>query len=362
MKLNKDITSVMKGYGILFIALHNLLHLGNLTEFVKENENTFDVQRTWDYFEVLKSFEWSDIGQFFSFLGWIGVSAFLFISGFGLVNKYENSSKTIKVGEYIYYSWKKLAFLLIPGALFFVLLSFVDGNWTTVLPKSILQLTLLNNFFIPLITFNPGVYWYFGLTFELYLLYVIVRNWNVKKLLVIWAGVLVIQIVVVYAWGPTSDVWSWVRHNFLGWGHVFIAGMVVAKTGVDRYLPNNAVLLFVFAIVSLILIPIMSLNVWLWLLFVPYLALLFFVFLCCSFVKLRFLKTMGTWLGKYSAFIFVTHPIMRYLVIRINAMVELGIGLVTIIYIVMFLIGAIICKSIFDWMMGISSRNKIKFE
>lgn len=353
MELDKEMTAIMKGYGILFIALHNFLHMGSLTGFVRENENTFVVQRTWDYLGVLKSFQWSDIGQFFSFLGWIGVPVFLFLSGFGLVKKYEKQGRELKVGEYIFHSWKKLAFLLFPGALYFIILSFYYGTWTSVVPKSLLQLTLLNNIFIPKIPVSPGVYWYFGLTFELYVLYLFVRRWNSKNLLIGFFVLLLIQIVTIGIWGPTSNPWSWVRHNFLGWGQLFLMGMIVAKTGIEKYLPDNGLMLLALSVLCLVLIPVLSLNVWTWLLFVPFVAFLFFVFFAGAINNTRVLKALGLWLGKYSAFIFVVHPIARSLVLILHNRVHLSWWMWTAIYLVLFLAGAIVYMVVYQWMMSI---------
>jgi len=292
-------------------VLHNFLHLSRITGFIKENENTFDVQRTWDYLRVFNSFEWADFGQFFSFLGWIGVSAFIFVSGVGLVKKYENKLFLIDAKEYVFHSWKKLAFLLLPGISYFLVFSIIDGTWLTVIPKSALQLTLMNNFFIPIITFSPGVYWYFGLAFELYLLFLLLRRSSAKSLFYFGWGIVGIQVIVVLVFGLESGLWSWVRHNFLGWGQVFIMGMIVGKTGIEKYLPNKLLPLLLFAILSLCLLPLLMLNVWTWLLIVPFVAALFFVFLAGAASEVRLWKTVGLWLGRYSAYFFVVHPLQE---------------------------------------------------
>ena len=358
MWFDKEMTAIMKGYGILFIALHNFLHLEKIAGFVRENENTFVVQRTWDYLGVLKSFQWSDIGQFFSFLGWIGVPVFLFLSGFGLVKKYSKSVEDFHTHKYLYHSWKKLAFLLFPGVLFFVILSFIHGTWMRVVPKCFLQLSLLNNLFIPKILVIPRVYWYFGLTFELYLLYLLVRRWDVKRLLGLCLALLIVQIVTIWLWGPNSNPWSWVRHNFLGWGHVFLIGMIVAKTNVEKYLPNNGLFLFIISVLCLISIIVSSLNVWTWLLIVPFVALLFFVFFAGTIKNTKILKNIGLWLGKYSAFIFVAHPIARSLVLVLFKRVHLSCWQLTAIYMVLSLVGAIVYKIVYQAMMNVRVCEK----
>lgn len=85
--LTRQDTDSMKGVAILFIVLHNLLHWISKT---KENEFSYSVEKTKLFFENLFTNAdtlWMDV---FSFLGWYGVPAFLFLSGYGLVKKYEH--------------------------------------------------------------------------------------------------------------------------------------------------------------------------------------------------------------------------------------------------------------------------------
>lgn len=357
MILDKNSTTIMKGYGILFIALHNFFHLGSITGYVHENEFTFNLQRTWDYFNVLQSFDISDFGQFFSFLGWIGMPVFLFISGYGLVKKYEKNI-LFNPGRYLFYSWKKLVLLLLPAALFFIFLSIVVGDWKNVISKTLLQFTLLNNFAIPKIEFNPGVYWYFSLTFEFYLLFLLIRRWNVKQLLALLCGMLVLQVIALFfCGGPTSEFWIWIKHNFIGWGQIFLMGMIVAKTDLTNHMPSNKLLLWLLAIMSLCLLPVLQLNVWMWLLFVPIIALLFFIFLSGAIDNTCFLKKIGLWLGDYSSFIFVAHPVARSIVVLIHDKITMPLWFMTVVYIVMFILGAIALKPIYQWLMGL---NKVR--
>lgn len=362
MKLDRTTTTLMKGYGILFIALHNFLHVGSLTGFIKENENTFDVQRTWDYFDVLRTFEWSDIGQFFSFLGWIGVPVFLFVSGYGLVKKYEDSSVTFKVRQYMYHSWRKLFLLLLPAAIYAVVLSFVIGDWKTVIPMKVLQLTMLNNLLVPMIKFSPGSYWYFSLTFELYLLYLLVRCWNVRQLMMLLGVVILIQVVTVILCGADSGVWSWVRHNFTGWAQVFLIGVIMAKTNIEDCLPQKTIVQWILAAICLVSLPLLLLSKWTWLLLVPFVALLFFVSLAGAVSKTKVLKAVGLWLGTYSSFIFVVHPIARGLVKMLNNHIGFSLWWLTFAYVILFIIGAIVYKPIYNWLMNLKISNSCKLK
>ena len=352
MKLDKNITTIMKGYGILIIALHNLLHLGSITNFVHENEFTYSAQRTWDYIDVIRSFDLSDIGQFFSFMGPIVLPIFIFTSGYGLVKKFENNSD-FNIGKHVFHSWKKLFLLLLPAALFFIMLSFIVGDWRSVVPKTLLQFTLLNNFVIPKIEFSPGVYWYFSLTFEFYLLYILIRRWNVKQLLFLLCGMLVVQVLAIcFLGGPTSDIWLWIKHNFIGWGQIFLMGMIVAKADWDKYVPSNSILLLSLAVACLFLFLVLQLNVWTWLLIVPFVALLFNIFLSGAINNTVVLKKLFVWLGNYSSFIFVAHPVARSIVLSLYERFCMPLWLMTLFYTVLFILGAIIYKPIYQWLMS----------
>ena len=87
--LTKSDNHLLKGIAILSIMLHNLLHL--LPGAVAENEFTFsarNIQRV--LFEFHHSQEvWRMIASVFSHFGHYGVPIFLFLSGYGLVMKYE---------------------------------------------------------------------------------------------------------------------------------------------------------------------------------------------------------------------------------------------------------------------------------
>ena len=83
MSNSRYISSLIKGYAIIFIALHNFLHMSYMG-FVQENEMRFDISKSRLFFEHLLNPSWTIVGDLFSFIGWIGVPVFVFLSGFGL--------------------------------------------------------------------------------------------------------------------------------------------------------------------------------------------------------------------------------------------------------------------------------------
>jgi hypothetical protein len=80
-------SAALRGIAILGIMLHNYCHW--LGFAVKENEYTFDAERPMQFWDKLMSFDSDLFIHFFSFFGHYGVPVFLFVSGFGLVKKYE---------------------------------------------------------------------------------------------------------------------------------------------------------------------------------------------------------------------------------------------------------------------------------
>ena len=78
----------MRGISILAICLHNLLHWNSLS-FVQENESTFIIERPYQFFDNLQHLKTSIIFDVFYFLGFYGVPVFIFLSGYGLVKKWE---------------------------------------------------------------------------------------------------------------------------------------------------------------------------------------------------------------------------------------------------------------------------------
>lgn len=168
MNLSRTQCSILKGLAILSIALHNFIHQIRFG-FAQQNESSFNIDNTINFFQGLNEGGWNTLLQFSSFLGWIGVPVFVFLSGYGLVRKYESSSNIVKTGPYICHSWAKLFSMMLPGILFFAVFMQLTGyGGFHVQIKYAAYLSMLGNLF-GLYELTPGVYWYFGLTFELYL-------------------------------------------------------------------------------------------------------------------------------------------------------------------------------------------------
>lgn len=72
----------MRGIAILFIILHNYLHLEQYG-FTGENEMSFSGDKAVDFFNAVSNGS-NVIAEFLSHLGWIGVPVFVFLTGYGI--------------------------------------------------------------------------------------------------------------------------------------------------------------------------------------------------------------------------------------------------------------------------------------
>ena len=93
--ISKLESQALRGIAILGIILHNYCHF--LGQAVKENEYKFDATRPVQFWDKLVSLDSDLFIHIFSFLGHYGVPIFLFISGYGLVKKYERGD--VKIGR-----------------------------------------------------------------------------------------------------------------------------------------------------------------------------------------------------------------------------------------------------------------------
>ncbi|MBQ4205355.1 MAG: acyltransferase family protein, partial [Bacteroidales bacterium] len=75
-------TSIIKGFGILCIVLHNYFHW--IAPSPGENEFDFSPDRVTKLFTLLSEKTGEFVNLLFSYFGHYGVELFVFISGFGL--------------------------------------------------------------------------------------------------------------------------------------------------------------------------------------------------------------------------------------------------------------------------------------
>lgn len=314
MRLSLADTNSMKGVAIIFIVFHNLLHW--LTP-VQENEFVWSEENGQLFIEHLKTWDttfWVDI---FSYIGWYGIIIFLFVSGYGLVRKYEKEQQRVSFMAFVGSHARKLfALMLLPYLIYLTIVYFYGASLD--FGNVFFQITMLSN--ICNKNIDPGVYWYFGLMLELYTFYYIFFYRRSNPPLIFWNALSIVIMIVVIILADTSflsrfvnnsdNLLSYIRHNFIGWLLPFTIGVVVARYNLNISIKNPWLNLLLI-VIGVILLVLSNQNIYAWL-FSPILAILMALLFNKICTGLPMLNKCFIWFGKMSAFLFVVHPLVRY--------------------------------------------------
>ena len=342
----------MRGIAILAIMLHNYAHW--LKSIVRENEYTWQQVKCDQLWQVIQNPDELLPLHLLSFFGHYGVPVFLFLSGYGLVKKYESSSCLPKgdVGfwRFVRYNYLKLFRIFIVGFVAFTMLDAITPNmhrylWTEV----VAMLGMFANFLEhPSRVVWPGPYWYFSITLQLYILY--------RLLFYRWRHWGVVAVAVAMCWGwqlyceSDMELLERLRYNFIGGMLPFGMGLLLARheTEVFKHLkmPSGAPLLTVWLLnlvlaIAFVFVCSNSFGRWLW---VPALI----VWGTVALVKLMPapLLRYSVWLGSISAAIFVAHPLVRKVFVRPYLYEDMYAGL--LLYVVATLLLSWIFKKLID--------------
>lgn len=318
--LSRTQCDVLRGLAITGIFIHNFCHW--LRGAHPENEFNFhpgNSTKMWDYWTGAID-QFAPI-QFFSFFGHYGVPLFLFLSGYGLVMKYERAGEPrVKALPFLEYQWLKLFRLMILGYIlsFIVYVLWCDSGvnpWNVIAA----QLSLTVNFFFenPGTAMLPGPYWFFGLMLEIYVIYRLLIYPGHDKRGSVWRWLVpVLLIVVAWAVMAVSEGHDkrlvYLRYNAFVGMLPLCMGVLTARYGLPRL---SKWLLAAIAIVALPGLAVANLNfhAWLW-------APVLVVAGAVAFVKCvegagalfeRAIMKPLAWMGMLSAHIFVVLSLPR---------------------------------------------------
>lgn len=327
--LTRNECSAMRGIAILAIMLHNYCHF--IGSIVQENEYQFFSSNNERLLQALTHPDALLPVHLLSYFGHYGVPVFLFLSGFGLVMKYEGLTPAPSPkGEgnydilgFVRYHYLKLLRMLIVGfSLFLVVDVLTPGrfhfHWDHVIAQLLMYINVLPT---PDKIIWPGIYWFFGLMIELYIVYRLLlyrqKSWTVVALIAVcW-------LLQVFC-DPEGETLNRLRYNFIGGMLPFGAGTLLARvtrnetpaflTG-NSHFPYGKLLVWLGCLlVCLILTFLMCFNYqsWLW---IPLLIVVGTI----ALVKVmpQWLLNLCVWFGGISAAMFVAHPIARKLFITV---------------------------------------------
>lgn len=315
--LTRSECAALRGLAIIAIVLHNYCHF--IGSIVKENEYLFSASNNLRLMQVLEHPDSLLPVHLLSYFGHYGVPVFLFLSGFGLVMKYERGEAcpnawTRRLSFVRYHYFKLLRMLIVGFTLFLMVDAVTPGrfhfHWDNVVAQLLLYINVLPT---PDKIIWPGIYWFFGLMMELYIVYRLLLyrrhyGWTVALMVLCW----LLQALCA----PEGETLNRLRYNFVGGMVPFGLGVLWARY--ERW--RKAVPLWgrgvwtAVLIVAVMLLTAMSLSFqsWLW---VPVVAVVGSV----AFVKSvpAVANRLLVWLGGLSAAMFVAHPIIRKLFIPV---------------------------------------------
>lgn len=214
---------------------------------------------------------------------------------------------------------------MLPAVLFYAGLDIIKGDIWPGLLKRFSYLTMLSNLAYPYLRCSPGVYWYFGLTFQFYILWALFgRRINGKNLL-LWSIIFIVGLLCLCSIKKTSimtvdttSILSIYRHCFTGWFCVFALGIWFAQSKIMQKINTSWWVELLIIIIMGYMMAQMNRLLITWL-FVPFIALFFFMALGMLVQRIKPIKSVFQWIGGISAFIFVCHPIARTIVNSIVA-------------------------------------------
>ena len=320
--LTRNECTAMRGIAILAIVLHNYCHF--ISKIVQENEYQFFVSHNEQLWQVVTNPDALLPVHLLSFFGHYGVPVFLFLSGYGLVRKYETSDNFCPPVRFVRYSYLKLLRMLFVGFSLFICVDMVTPgrfqfHWDNVIAQLLMYINVLPE---PEKTIWPGIYWFFGLMMELYIVY---------RLLLYRRSSWIVVALIVVCWllqafcDPEGDTLNRLRYNCIGGMLPFGLGIIAARVRTLRtgstfptdseYAPYGPILWLLVFILSVALVFAMSFNFYTWLFLLP----VFIIFGTIALVKAmpKWMLSIVTWFGSISAAMFVAHPIARKLFITV---------------------------------------------
>ena len=338
--LSRTECTAMKGIAILAIMLHNYCHW--LKGIARENEYTWNQWKNDRLVEAFQQFDELFPMHLVSYFGHYGVPVFLFLSGFGLVMKYERGSlPEASIWRFTHYNYLKLFRIFIVGFVFFTMLdAFTPGMHRYLASEVLAMLGMYANFLErPSEVVWPGPYWYFSVTMQLYILYRLLfyrwRHWSVVVVLMV--GCWLWQFLYL----DDMETLERLRYNLVGGMLPFGLGVLAGRWPLN--MGSSPTVHSPVLVISIVLIILMCFNIQSWL-FVPALIVVGTI----ALVKLIPSQVMPyiVWLGSVSAAIFVTHPIVRKIFVRPYIYQDMYAGL--LLYIVATLLLSWLMKKIID--------------
>lgn len=303
--------NVIRGLAIIVIVLNNFGH--HIDGVYPDNEFWYNYENVSVFLDSLTHLSRILPLELLSFYSPFGVMLFIFLSGYGLVLKYEKGKgKSVSHSFFIYSHYSKLFVMQAKGlAIFFVVFILYNTKEIIFFWPFVKQLLLVGNMF-PNVKIIPGPYWFFGMIFEIYIIYRFIIYGRSS----FFMGIIVLGSIVVMGFmNPEGNVIFYARINFFLALLPFSMGVFVARHWrKDWFNFNSKRNCFLCFLVAFILLTLCKFSFYTWLL-LPF----FVVVTTISLVKLLIgvfpISNVLQWLGGISGVMFVIHPTLREIMV-----------------------------------------------
>lgn len=302
MKMSIKECKGLRGLAIILIVLHNYLH--RIPGAISDNEFHWAFTRHQSYMDSLLSCH--AVESIICYWGYLGVVAFVFLSGYGLSSKY-GQQVSINYRAFVVRHYKKLVVPLILGSIAYQLMFIIEtGKTLGSVAHTITQCTALLNILYPhgLYVF-PGPYWYVGMALQLYFIYILFV-YNRPPIVIC---ILTFGCWLLMAFTTDDMLLNWYKHNAIGWMFPFTFGVLMAKKDFSFNFSKQMYLL-IFVLLS-IAITLMDGNYHTWLL-IPIIAVIWNI--CQVKMLPDSVLRIFCLLGEYSMLLYFIHPVIRTLV------------------------------------------------
>lgn len=305
--LSRTECNMLRGLAIILIVLNNFGH--KIKGVHPDNEFNYNYDRVQGFLDSVTNF--SDLFplELLSFFSPFGVMLFIFLSGYGLVLKYEKGNgQSVSKTNFVIDHYKKLFIMQAKGLAFFLLLLLIyDAKEIIEIVPLTKQLLLTGNIFSHHFII-PGPYWFFGMIFEMYVIYRFVLSHCSSKIIIL---ITLASLVVMGLLEPNGKMMTYVRMN-IGLALLpFSLGILVARHWSCKWaLMDSTWKCSACFIISFILLSASKFSFYSWLI-MPVFIIVTSIALVKLLVNNQTITQSLAWFGGLSGVMFVIHPALR---------------------------------------------------
>lgn len=310
--LSRTECNVMRGLAIIPIVLNNFGHC--VTGVRPDNEFNYNFDRIIGLFESFSNHNSILPLDLLSFYSPFGVMLFIFLSGYGLVLKYEKGNgHSASNTSFVIDHYKKLFMMQAKGLAFFMLLFFIFESKEVIAIVPFVKQLLLTGNILSHHFITPGPYWFFCMIFEMYIIYRFVFYRCSSNIMM---TIVLLSLVVMAFLEPNGKIMTYARMN-IGMALLpFCLGIWVARHWQSNWtIFNSKWKCLLYFIISFILLTLSKFNFYTWLL-MPVFIVMTSITLVKLFVSNNTTTQLFAWLGGLSGVMFVIHPALREVLIH----------------------------------------------